>query len=343
MTRTCRVLGCLLLAACGDETPDTPPLQETAVCTPGWETVRAPEAGLGSEMLVWADGVLYFPRYLGPDQPAEIVAHPLAGGPERTVVQTKYPAGLWRDGDRLIWPADDKWFSVPLAGGEVTTVPDVPTSGTATFDATHFYWLRHDDTDGHRWLWRAPRTGGPPEKLPKPTDPWPDHFRNTSQGIAVAGGQLSEVVSKETGEVRSFPPLNGVIITVDDRSILWQIIDTTRGVVHHLDRAPLDGGPVERLWPAIPLRSTRVQAWPDARGGFLVADFEKFADGQNHHVVWSVDAAGKAARVACHAGPAFSVGIVAVAPAPDAMYATVRADARAGGPTWSLVRFSLPR
>jgi hypothetical protein len=343
----------IVLVSCGGTDSATPP-PELASCTSGWQVVRPFEPAVwGPTALAWSAGALYFAT--PPGERNEIRSFPASGGETRTVT-SKWGDHLWVEGDRLLVASFDELFSVPVTGGEATPVLQGGTQQLpnelrivtdSALDGTHFYWLV---LGAGTEVWRMPRAGGRAQRLAiLPPIGQEREFRVTASGILVTGWRSDTVhlLSKETGEVRSLAPLDGLggdVHGADDQRVLvrrWTGATAT-SATSALYQLPLSGSNPERFWPSMSPTLDMVGGWSDGRGGWLISALEEFTDGHRHASIWAVDGTGSGRRIACSA-EALTAGqleiITAVMPTPEGIYAAVARSTQSG---WSVVKLPYP-
>ena len=361
-----RVRDCLVSAVavalatgCGSVTEPRP---NVATCAAGWTAVSP----LNDDMvalpraMAWQDGVVYQATLHG------VAAMATDGSAPTTLATQTSATGIWIEGDNVLYANEDQLFSVPRAGGDVTTVldggqhndPSTPADGTDHFgnlnvlDSTAFYWTTSTYpyvNDGFH-VWRMPRTGGAVESFAMLPIQTVDALAATSEGVLAAGqstvlgGPYYRAYLAPLGhgplQELSLSPLPDAIVSAESGALLTSVYTGSRegrSETHEVWLAPVDGSPPRPLAHDLPLELVATWAVPDGQGGHFTGGMEIFDDGANHGAVFQVDSDGSATRLACDASghwPLFS----AVAIAPDALYLSVRYDQ----PAWTLVKIPRP-
>jgi hypothetical protein len=239
-------------------------------------------------------------------------------GVSRTLVVDS-ASHLWPENGSVFYTRDSRQnqlFRVPLAGGTPELVLDGGSAegsvSAAALDAQYFYWTTKYEP-GHLDLsiWRMPRAGGTPERVADlPAFPGRASVALASDAIIVAGiNGDTRLVPLDGSEVRSLsdvPDSTAIPLGVDASGSYWVRLlrepnpnEPADRVPSQIMHVPADGGapsPFDFGQPQL-FQPAALSADPD--GGWLVTGFEFFDDGQLHHVVWFVDAAGTGRRAAC--------------------------------------------
>jgi hypothetical protein len=365
-----RLIGWLILGgvAC-DGARYTAPPPDAAACTGAWQVVLPAQTGFSRD-LQWRDGILCFARNLF--TPLAIESVSADGSDRRTLVEGRFER-LWVEPEQLILFEEGVFYAAPRTGGEARLLFDtgVPTREhrDVALDAQHFYWTVEGSVivdpapqtgpRAREWtIWRARRDGGgTPEPLATiPTvnngqilEVLPDAFlvddTNTRSGDNIS------VISKAGGSPRSLPapPRLGWVLPMgwSEQEVLWAVREQPVGLSKAigLQRVAVASGVVEpEPFAELPLVDESL-AWPTGSDrGWIVAGDERFGDGE-HKSVWSVDASGRTARLACApAGEEFYYVLSdARAITADAVYVfAIPNGAVVSGPPngWSLVRIA---
>jgi hypothetical protein len=299
--------------------------------------------------LTWDRNILYYADASG------IQALPVDGRAGWIVAEAAASA-FWIEGDDLLYvEGDDRLFSVPLSGGAPVPVADGQTVGVAPeyawswnqlLDDAYLYWDWFQQR-GPVWsLWRMPRTGGAAEQLATlpPRDPtyaWPLAAATADSLLMALDSQgAAYAVPKSGGELRVLrpppdPDVSPRLMGVGAAGVLWAEFagpahDGTLDSVYRVLVTDVGGAgdPGARpFWQEKPptFQPLGLGAWPDRRGGWIVAGLERFSDDVTHQSIWSLDATGSGQRIACDASTVAGLhsSTQSVAFAPNVLYAIV--------------------
>jgi hypothetical protein len=338
----------LALSGCPEEEEQTPvdPLAELATCAaaiqPHWNSQDATISN--PRQVKWSEGSLFAlsPKDELTDS-ASFVIQMISGDASKRLAQERWIDDFWIEGDRLLYAHDDVLRAVPLAGGAAETLVDgqtmVTTKGFLHYvfqavDAESFYWtgfLNTFDPPAASWfewaIWRAPRAGGPAEKLAKITEGVGDPPVSVPAALVLAGDSV--VVADDRGNAWTVPRTGGTpvqfavkagddLVAANAGGLLWQRPDTFEGQPRlALIHGPLPGMP-QALWPTMPAAFRPRRAWADGGGGWFVSMDEPFGK-VRHESLWHMEAHHQAARVACFSKAGETFGD-AVGVSPEGVY-----------------------
>jgi hypothetical protein len=269
--------------------------------------------------LHWQDGTLFFSNDFS--TPRFIEAMPAAGGERRILVEGSF-LRLWVEPEQLILFEEGAFYAAPLGGGEARLLLDTGAAQLrymeVALDEGHFYWTTEGDFVDPaaqvipRWwtIWRARRDGGgAPEAVAvistlydrQILEVLPDGL--LVEDVFLTAGASPSVVSKADGSERLLPQpeLGSWVQAWSDEEVLWGVRDVPWDFSKPvgLQRVDLASGVAERApFAEVPMAGG-MEAWPTGGdGGWIVAGEERFSDGV-HISVWSVEASGRTARLAC--------------------------------------------
>jgi hypothetical protein len=349
----------VMVVSCG-ETPVPPP--ELSTCGDGWKVAFTIPDELSPRQVVWSDGRVYYSALSLPPLGSGIIPSdsairslPIEGGAAVTLVRD-WATSLWIEPDRILYTKGQQLFSAPRAGGDPsrlagkvrTTEVGPPVSLKQTVDGTALYYdelaerAREPAT-----LWRSDFGTTASQMLAQLTFPgnvgvghlipWDDDI------LAVGIGGAVLLVPKAGGEPRNVGADLGVFVAAGDGAILWSKSSGVDGDrrTFTMWRSGRDGGDARLFWRDKPATLEPTLATSGAGGEWLIAAYERFADGADHVAVWHLDDTGSK-RIACDPSPwRPSTGHpTQLIVAPDGFY-VVLGDNPDGSFSWSLVR--IPR
>jgi hypothetical protein len=313
-------------------------------------------AGFAPSAMTWQGGVLYYAADLG------IYALDEGGGMPR-LLTADFAERLRLDGERLLYIRQfDQLFAVPLLGGQPTLLADgmtydpnvqTETYALATIDADSVYWM-FASPDGSGAVWRMAQTGGPAQKLSQLPMRSGGTTRRNVEGMEVIGDVV--VIAYGQGDALAVPKAGGAprslvqsaatfsLLGFDHAGALYAHEDLTATErLYTIVRTEANGGAPGAFWPSMP-QSLDPQGVFPVGDGWLVVDFEGFADQTTRTSAWLVNSTQTAGhRAGCLPDGAL-VEVKAVAESPSSVFLSVEQLTRTDsgdGATWAIVR--IPR
>jgi len=303
-----------------------------------------------------------------------VMSVPASGG-SPTAVSDATVYSMWLDGQAIDFVFDsDELQQIPLTGGAPTVLadgmtidvaPDYAVAGAFAFDGQYLYWDLHPQTGSTTYwsAWRMSAAGGAAEQLAYL--PPPSAGQSNLHTLTPTPGGLLVAVEHNTSVAAYLVPSSGgspatlpvppsagtgsvwgeSLLGAGPSGVVWlEDADTSTMSLTDLSDPTM---PVLRpLWTDLPstLSTSGLSAYPGGDdGSWIIGGFERFDDGQQHVSLWSVDAAGSAARLGCNpnADTYYSGVLSAVLPTATAVFAIAAAGNTASGSyDFTLVRLA---
>jgi hypothetical protein len=344
-----------LTACAGDDFTAYPHLE---TCAPNWQVVTEPAASFTfPAAAVLGGGVLYYTFESPAARTEEIPLDPGGVGSSPSVFSSSGGDGLWIEGDRLLLIDPLRLRSIPLDGGQPTTLLDFSATATSSsfylpratvLDESDVYLVRENDFSSFG-VERISRATGlatvlTPEPLVLQLDGQAILTRAGPGGLILSAAHADAWYVPTSGEPpRRIAAAAGRRVLADDDGVIWMVSETSADGIaasSSLYRNPVDGSARRPFWPTKSPRVAASNGWPDGAGGWVIEAQEPFADGQLHLSLWAVDPSEHGRRLAC--APLVGASeVTAIAIAPDATYAAVGSfgfPLPDSIPSWTIVR-----